>query len=73
MGVQSLSQEDPLGEEMATHSSILGQSSLDKGAWYRGHQELDTTEDTYTHTHTLSIGRMGSISEDDSDPKIWDG
>ena len=46
--VQSLGQEDPLEEEMATHSSSLpgeshGQRSL---VGYRppGHEESDTTE-----------------------------
>ena len=32
--VWSLRQEDPLGEEMATHSSILaGKNPMDRGAW----------------------------------------
>ena len=34
--VQSLGQEDPLEEEMATHSKILGvflEHSMDRGAW----------------------------------------
>ena len=32
--VQSLGQEDPLGKEMATHSSILTWgNSMDRGAW----------------------------------------
>ena len=51
--VRSLSQEDPLEKEMATHSSILpgefhGQRSL---ASYRpwGSKELDATE---LHAHT---------------------
>ena len=53
MWVLSLSQEDPLELEMATHSSIFpgeshGQRSL---VGYRV-AESDTTE--HTHTHTLS-------------------
>ena len=46
--VQSLSQEDPLEKEMATHSSILvgeshGQRSLvDYSSW--GYKELDMTK-----------------------------
>ena len=33
-GVQSLSQEDPLGKGMATHSSVLAWRILtDKGTW----------------------------------------
>ena len=48
MWVQSLGWEDPLEEEMATHSSILaweslGQRSLEgHNSW--GHEEPDTTE-----------------------------
>ena len=48
MWVQSLSQEDPLGKEMATHSSVLawrihGQKSPASYSPY-GHEESDTTE-----------------------------
>ena len=33
--VQSLGQEDPLGKEMATHSSIFAwKNPMDKGAWW---------------------------------------
>ena len=32
--VRSLGQEDPLEEEMATHSSILTWTILDRGAWW---------------------------------------
>ena len=33
--VESLSWEDPLEKEMATHSSILGMENLmDRGAWW---------------------------------------
>ena len=45
--VQSLGWEDPLEEEMATHSSILAwRISMDRRAWLGpwGHKELDTTE-----------------------------
>ena len=46
MQVQSLSWEDPLEKEMATHSSILV-NPIDRGAWWTiGHgitKELDTT------------------------------
>ena len=31
--VQSMGREDPLEEEMATHSSILPGNSMDGGAW----------------------------------------
>ena len=48
--VQSLSQEDPLEEDMATHSSVLawripGQGSL-VGCRLWGHTESDMTEVT---------------------------
>ena len=45
---QSLGQEDPLEEEMATHSSVLvwktqwTEEPVDCGPW--GHKELDTIE-----------------------------
>ena len=50
MQVQPLSQEDPLEESMATHSSVLawrihGQKSL-AGYSPQGHRESDTTEAT---------------------------
>ena len=54
--VQSLGQEDPLKEDMATHSSILAwRIRMDRGAWWitvHGVTELDTTEATY-HAHML--------------------
>ena len=34
MGVQSLGQEDPMEEGMATHSNILAwRTHMDRGAW----------------------------------------
>ena len=52
--VWSMSQEDPLEKEMATHSSILaGKHSVDRGAWRAlspwGHKESSTTEWLSTH------------------------
>ena len=44
--VRSLGQEDPLGKEMATLSSILAwENPTDRGVWYSpwGHEELDWT------------------------------
>ena len=45
--VQSLGQEDPLEEEMATHPSILAWRSPWSLAGYSawGHKELDMTEE----------------------------
>ena len=57
--VQSLDWEDPLGAEMATHSSILAWEipwAEEPGPW--GHKESDTTEHdhdeerAHIHTHT---------------------
>ena len=54
--VQSLGQEDPLEEGMATHSSILAwripwlKSLVDYSPW--GHKEWDMTKRfLFTHTH----------------------
>ena len=48
--------EDPLEEEMATHSSILAwkipQTEEPGGPQSLGLQELDTTEHAHAHTHT---------------------
>ena len=33
MWVQSLGREDPLEDDMATHSSILAAQSMDRGTW----------------------------------------
>ena len=49
--VSSLGREDPLEEEMATHSSLLAwRIPMDRGAWRgyspRGRKESDTTEAT---------------------------
>ena len=63
--VQSLGWEDPLEEDMATHSSILSWKiprTEEPGGLYSpwGCQESDTTE----HTHTLKCGDPhGKISQ----------
>ena len=52
--VQSLGGEDPLEEEMATHSSILAWKIPWTGAWWAAvhgvSKELDTTEQLSTRT-----------------------
>ena len=66
MRVQSLGQEDPLGEGHDNPLQYLagefhGQRSLaDYGPW--GHKESDTTECacTYTHAHTHTHTHTGS-------------
>ena len=70
--VRSLGQDDPLEEEIATHSSILawkshGQRSL-KGYSSWGQKELDTgnhLDGNHNHTHTniemyCKMGTLGS-------------
>ena len=47
MRVQPLSQEEPLEEEMATHSVFLPENPVDRGAWWatvHGVTESDITE-----------------------------
>ena len=54
MWIQSLGWEDPLEEEMATHSSILAWKTLWTeelgGLQFMGHKELNTNEQLRTHT-----------------------
>ena len=51
--VPFLGGEDPLGEGMATHSSILAwRIPMDRGAW--SHKELDMTERSSTAQHMIS-------------------
>ena len=57
MWVQSLGPEDPLEEEMATHSSVLAWkipwTEEPGGVQSMGWQRVDTTQhSTHTHTHT---------------------
>ena len=51
--VRSLGREDPLEEEMATHSSVL-ENPMDRRAWWAAvhgvTDELDTTERLSMHT-----------------------
>ena len=50
-------QEDPLGKEMATHSSILTQKDpTDRGASHGGPKELDTTEHAHVLFQVLALG-----------------
>ena len=59
--VQSLGQEDPMEESMATHSRILAwRIPMDKGAWRatvygvaKSQTQLSAHTHTHTHTHTL--------------------
>ena len=55
--VQSLGQEDPLEEGMATHSSILAwRVPPNRGAW-RGYSPWGGKESDTTERLTLSAGR----------------
>ena len=58
MRVPSVGQEDPLEENLATHSSILAwRIPIDRGAWWAyspwGGNELDTTEQLNNNRHTF--------------------
>ena len=57
MQVQALDQEDPLEEEMATHSSIsawkIPWTEKSDGLWSKGHRKSDTTEYTTPHQSQL--------------------
>ena len=56
MLVQSLGQEDPLEEEMATNSIILAwESPMDRGAWWATVQEV-TKSQTQLSTNKKEIG-----------------
>ena len=65
MRVRSLGWEDPLEEEMATHSSVLAWSiprtEEPVGCSPQGHRESDTPEVTQ-HTHVLHQPRGLSSS-----------
>ena len=60
MRVQSLGWEDPLEEDMATHSSILAwRIPMDRGAWrvtvHGGRKESDTTEQLSTQSKYMMV------------------
>ena len=60
MRVQSLGQEDPSEEKMATYSSILAweipRTEEPGGLQFKRSKELDTTEHTCTHASDFSKG-----------------
>ena len=64
MQVQSLGQEDPLEQEMATHSSILAWkiswTEEPGGLQSMGSQESNTTERLRRHTHAHT--KLGSAT-----------
>ena len=59
MQFQSLCQEDPLEEGMASHSSIFAwRIPIDRGAWWarvHGVEKLDKTEWLSTHSYFLDL------------------
>ena len=61
MQIQCLSQEDPLEEGLATHSSIFAwRNPMDRGAWWAspyGGKELDMTKVT---EHACTPDLLGS-------------
>ena len=71
----SLSQEDPLEEEMATHSSTLpeksqGQRSL-AGYSPKRCEELDTTEHLSTHYISLGLSTLMKTCHPFGQEKYW--
>ena len=55
MWIQSLGQEDPLEEEMATHSSSCLENSMHRGDWQAIlHGATKSPQTEHTHTHTRS-------------------
>ena len=53
--VQSLGWEDPLEEEMATHSSILAwENPVNRGAWWATVHEVTTAAAEHAHTHVYT-------------------
>ena len=67
MWVQSLGQEDPLEEEMATHSSILAWripwTQAPGGCGSQGCKESDTTEPAHTRGHTRVLSHCWSTHQ----------
>ena len=63
MRVQSLRREDPLEEEIATHSSILClENSIDRGIWQatvHSAAESDTTEHACLRAHPFPYTDLG--------------
>ena len=58
--VQSLGQEDPMGKEMATHSSVLAWEIpwTESGAWWaRVHSVVRRQTQLNTHSHILSLNK----------------
>ena len=60
MQVQSLGREDPLEEDMATHSSIL---AMDRGAWQATAHKVAQSQtkhacSAYTGTHIWQLGAV---------------
>ena len=56
MWVRFLDQEDALEEEMATHSGILAENLMHRGAWQatvHGVTKCQTWLSMCTHTHNL--------------------
>ena len=63
MQVQALAREDPLEEEMETHSSVLAwkipQTEKPGGLQSMGYKELDTTEQLNMHAVLQKTGEIG--------------
>ena len=56
MGVRSLGREDPLEEDMATHSSILGwKNPMDRGVWWTAIHRVAKESGTTEHVSNNSV------------------
>ena len=53
--VRSLDQEDPLEEEMATHTSILARKTMDRGCWWATVHGVAKESDTTEHEHDTYV------------------
>ena len=68
--VPSVGQEDPLEENLATHSSILAwRIPIDRGAWWAyspwGGNELDTTEQLNNNRQTFQTETLKILQIDE--------
>ena len=70
--IGSLGREDPLGEEMAAHSSIAWENPVDRGAWWATVPRVvksNRTESIHTSTSFIYIALLLSGSQQ-SEPVI---
>ena len=67
----SLGREDPLEEEMATHSRILAwENSMDRGAWWAAIHGVAKSQTRLGTQHLLDSQRCANLCCTASDPAI---